>query len=540
VKTRGEDAASLDGLGAGLFEFATFAGGSAVAAALLVVLVERAGLHWSTPLIALPVAGISLAVEPVAGVATGGAFIAATGVALARHQQSVERGGPEARRARERVGAISRARGGLARRRAEARRTDGARLVLGVRRDHGLATVPIGIHQGVRGFVPGAPGSGKTVTLAAHASAYVRAGMAAIVVDPKGDEYLRETLVAEAERAGKQLVEWSPDGPTSYNPLGQGSPSEIADKALAAETYTEPHYLRQAQRYLGLMLRAMREAGEWPPSLSAVVRYFEPDRLENLTCGCDEELAAYIAGYVRDMSTRARGELTGTRDRLAVLAESELGRWTEPGKRELDLAAILAGRDLAYIRLDADRFPLASQMLGAALVVDLVTISAGLHGGRPSGLVVVDEFAALAAEQISRLLSRSRSAGISVLIGTQSFADLTVARPDDHTDSLRRQVLANVDYVVAHRQSEPEAAEILASMAGTEPAWSVTRHTRSQLGASRPADEGTRTRTREFVCHPDEFKGLGVGEAIVIEPISGREPTVAAIWMPPTAAGGSA
>jgi hypothetical protein len=340
-------------------------------------------------------------------------------------------------------------------------------------------------------------------------------------------------LERETSRAGVSYAAWTPDGPCSYNPLGRGTPSEIADKALAAERFTEPHYLRQAQRYLGLALKTMKAAGEWPASLSRIVHYFDADRLDYLTRRCEPALAEHVATYVSELPARARSELNGVRDRLAVLAESELGPWLEPrAGSELDLARILTGGDVAYIQLDADRFALASQMLGAAIVVDLVNVTAGLHGRRARGLVVIDEFAALAVEQVSRLLSRSRSAGLSVLIGTQSFADLTVARPNDQTDSLRRQVLSDVDYVVAHRQGEPEAAEILGAMAGTQPTWTVTRHTRTQLGASTPADEGTRKRSREFVRHPDEFKRLGVGEAIVIEPAAREDPSVVRIWPP--------
>lgn len=526
----------LDALGSGIWELALPLAGGVAAAGLLVGGVERVGLRWSSPLLALPASALAFPLWPAISAASGGVLLLAAGVAWGRHRQSIERGGPEAQRARERIGPLAMLRSARRRRSAKENRRLGGRLLLGLRRDRGLASVPLGVSQGVRGFVPGAPGSGKTVTLAAHTSAYVRSGMAAIVIDPKGDPYLREVLQAEAKRSGRALIEWSPDGPSSYNPLGRGTPTEIADKALAAEQYTEPHFLRQAQRYLGLMLQAMRAAGEWPASLASVVRYFEPDRLEYLARSCEGELGERVGAYVRDLPTRTRGELTGTRDRLAVLAESELGEWLLPGdaKGELDLAEILARRQLAYIRLDADRFPLASQMLGAALVVDLITVTASLQGSEPSGLVIVDEFAALAAEQVSRLLSRSRSAGLSVLIGTQSFADLTIARPGDQTDSLRRQVLADVDYVVAHRQSEPEAAEILAAMAGTQPTWTVTRHTREQLGVSAPADEGTRKRSREFVRHPDEFKRLGVGEAILIEPTSESEPSVVRIWKPPS------
>jgi hypothetical protein len=56
-------------------------------------------------------------------------------------------------------------------------------------------------------------------------------------------------------RTGVAFLEWTPDGPLPYNPYAHGSDTEIADKALAGELVTEPHYLRQAQRYLGHAVR---------------------------------------------------------------------------------------------------------------------------------------------------------------------------------------------------------------------------------------------------------------------------------------------
>ncbi|MGN6816057.1 MAG: hypothetical protein ACTHK3_08230 [Solirubrobacterales bacterium] len=67
--------------------------------------------------------------------------------------------------------------------------------------------------------------------------------------------------------------------------------------------------------------------------------------------------------------------------------------------------------------------------------------TADMQGRELRGLAVIDEFAALAAEHVHRLFGRARSAGLSVLLGTQSLADLRTARPDDPTDSLTEQVL---------------------------------------------------------------------------------------------------
>ena len=105
--------------------------------------------------------------------------------------------------------------------------------------------------------------------------------------------------------------------------MGRGTPTEIADKALAAEQFTEPHYLRQAQRYLGLMLAAMRAAGEWPASLDRVVHYFEADRLEYLARRCEGELGERVGAYVRDQLRRRRRQAPRTRQSATGIESSK-------------------------------------------------------------------------------------------------------------------------------------------------------------------------------------------------------------------------
>ena len=79
------------------------------------------------------------------------------------------------------------------------------------------------------------------------------------MIDPKGDDGMREQL---RRRGGARRTARSSSGPPTAIPSTtrsrSGSASEIADKALAGERFTEPHYLRQAQRYLGHAVRALQ------------------------------------------------------------------------------------------------------------------------------------------------------------------------------------------------------------------------------------------------------------------------------------------
>jgi conjugal transfer pilus assembly protein TraD len=92
------------------------------------------------------------------------------------------------------------------------------------------------------------------------------------------------------------------------------------------------------------------------------------------------------------------------------------------------------------------------------------------------------------------------------LLATQELADLRAAG-----DELLEQVLGNVETVLAHRQSVPDSAELVARIAGTTAVWSKTE----QLSHGFATGRATRTRGREYVIHPDAIKALASGTAAV-------------------------
>jgi conjugal transfer pilus assembly protein TraD len=160
-------------------------------------------------------------------------------------------------------------------------------------------------------------------------------------------------------------------------------------------------------------------------------------------------------------------------------------------------------RAVVYFKLDSDSRPLLSQMLGAAIVQDLQTTVAVLQDRPTPALVVIDEFSAVAAEQVVGLFGRARSAGFSLLLSTQELADL---RPPGR-ERLLEQVMGNLSVLIAHRQVVPASVELIGSLAGTRGAWRVSRHSDGRV---------TRTRTRERVLGADAIAGLDRGWAAVI------------------------
>ena len=218
-----------------------------------------------------------------------------------------------------------------------ARARDGARG-----RDPPFAAASAG---GAHTLVVGATGSGKTVTQTLIAVRAIEQGRGAIVIDPKGDAAMREALRRRRPRgrAGSSSSGRRP-GRRAYNPYARASETEIADRLLAGERFTEPHYLRQAQRYLGHAVRALRACGD--RGLAAGDR-------GDARPGCARAAAAPRArgaGARRSRLSRladaapARAISPGSRDRLAILAESDAGRWLQHSGAGAELRAARCAR----------------------------------------------------------------------------------------------------------------------------------------------------------------------------------------------------
>jgi len=470
-------------------------------------------LHWSwatVGLAAIVLVPVSVAGSPWTLLIAG---FSASVWGRRWHREDLDAGADLARLAARRLGPLDMLRTRLrlaALRRRATLRVDpwfsGGELTLGTDERFRRVSIPFDCDGGGRHtLIVGATGSGKTVTQTWIAVRSIGRGMGAIVIDPKGDGTMREEVRRAAHAAGRRFVEWAPTGASVYNPFARGSETEIADKVLAGERFTEPHYLRQAQRYLGHVVRALRTSGS-EVSLASIVHRLDPDQLELLARSLPEHDAQLTHAYVDSLTTRQRGDLAGVRDRLATVTESDVGAWLDPrtpSAARFDLLEAVRSRAVVYFSLESDSRPLLAQMIGAAIVQDLQTTVAALQGAPEPTLVVIDEFSAVAAEQVVRLFGRARSAGFSLLLGTQELSDLRLPG----RERLLEQIMGNLSVLIAHRQVVPASAELIASMAGTRGAWKVSRHSDGRT---------MRSRAREAVIDPDRVMDLDQGWCAVL------------------------
>ena len=503
----------LEELGSWLLGAAAELGGGLIIGLVAARMLTARQLHWSWAAVCVPPTALLWAGHGAWTFTLAVASVTATRAARRRHNEDVASGGDLARIAAGRRGPLSLLEGARGRAELHRRRLagpggwhTGREVVLAVEEPGRIISVPCpGEREGRHMLVVGATGSGKTVTQTWLVVRAIEQGAGAVVVDPKGDPQMRADLRRAADTAGRRFLEWTPDGPCVYNPYARGGETEIADKALAGERFTEPHYLRQAQRYLGHLVRALRRS-DVEVSLHGIVDNLDPDRLEVLARSLPEPQAGATHDYLDSLTARQRADLAGVRDRLAILAESDVGVWLDPqanDSAQFDLLQATEERAVVYFDLQSDSRPLLAQILGAAIVQDLQTTVAALQGRPVPTVVAIDEFSAVSAEHVVRLFGRARSAGVSLLLGTQELSDLRVPG----RERLLEQVMGNLSVLVAHRQVVPASAELIASLAGSRGAWRVASHSDGR---------STRTRTREAVLDADEVRNLGTGWAAVL------------------------
>jgi conjugal transfer pilus assembly protein TraD len=339
-----------------------------------------------------------------------------------------------------------------------------------------------------------------------------------VVIDLKGSRELEGELASAAATVGRRLRVWTPDGSERWNPLAHGNPTELKDKLISTERFSEPHYQRAAERYVQTALQVMSElAPSAEPSLSRLIELLEPRRLANEARRLPAERAAHIQDYVRSLGPDQLSAARGLASRLAVISESHTGRFLEPGPDAIDLRRALEGPDVVLFSLNASSYGPLSAQLGALAVQDLVSAAGARERSASRDLapatVAIDEFSGLGADHVMALISRGRSAGISVLLATQELADL-----DRVSRGFRQQVIGSTAVKIAHRQDGAESAWEVARLSGSEKTWERSwSQPEAGFGGGRSA--GPRVTSRlvdRFQVDPSVVQTLGTGEAVVI------------------------
>ncbi len=364
------------------------------------------------------------------------------------------------------------------------------------------------------GLILGASGAGKTTTLLAILTDHIRRGRPVIAIDMKGSPEFARVLADAAAAAGRRFRAWTPDGPNHWNPLQHGNATELKDKLIATERFTEPHYKRAAERYVQVALQVLEQAHPGrPPALEEVVGMMDPRRVPGMLRHVPRPFAQRVQDYLAGLTPDQLSAVRGLGTRLAIVSESHTGRYLSPGPDPIDLRAALGGEEVALFSLNSSTYGQLSAQIGALAIQDLIAAMGRRLGDpdREQAMIGIDEFSGLGEDHLLAVLARGRESGISVLLATQEMADL-----DRAGRGFRDQVIGVTALKVIHRQEVPGSARLIAEMVGTERVWERSYHIVNPLSGGNRGSRGTRREVERFVIHPNEIMSLATGQAVVI------------------------
>lgn len=340
----------------------------------------------------------------------------------------------------------------------------------------------------------GESGSGKTVTAERLVSLWARSGRKVIFADFKGsDPELAERVVAayKQERPDALCALW----PAQPLDIWRGSPTEIANRLLQVQDFSESFYEGVAETVVRLVMEAPDVDGAGPVRDS---RTF---------------LARLNVGFLR----RAyEGNTEKTDDVAAVTTDPRL--LTGVRLRYSGFFAALAGRlDHGFSFEDCDlavlSVPTLAQPKDAMAVARMVLLDFGSYCFTRKPLTgedvtfIVDEFSAVteAAPMVIDLAERVRQVGGQVVVSAQSYEGL--GREDSERRRMRDALVPGG--LIVHRLAEPEEViKAAGTVRGMEQSF--------QLDPTGSTGLGTVKMAHKLRIDPDEVRQARTGEAWIV------------------------
>jgi hypothetical protein len=434
----------------------------------------------------------------------------------------------------------ARAFGSLPRRRGRSRQLPADWIVLGTDAA-GARTWITERELASHGLILGASGAGKTTTLLTILTQLIERGRPVVAIDMKGSPSFARALEHAAAAAGRPFRLWTPDGPNHWNPLEHGNATELKDKLIGAERFTEPHYKRAAERYVLNALQVLEQLHpNRAPTLGVVVELMDPRRLAASLRSVPGPLGERVRDYLASLTHDQLSGIRGLQTRLAIITESHTGKYllatgggaVATGGGAVDVRQALRGPEVVLFSLNSNTYGELAAQLGTLAVQDVICASGDRLQERALGrqqdlaVVAIDESAVLGSQLIT-LFARGREAGVATLSVTQEMVDY-----DRIAHGLRDQVLGNTEIKLAHRQEVPRSAQTIAEIAGTEKAWEETERIGGSLLTGYPVTRGTRREVERFVIHPNEIKTLPPGNAVLIAKARGGRAKVVRVASP--------
>jgi len=421
-------------------------------------------------------------------------------------------------------------------------REKGRTIPLGNTTDRNLPFALTEDELGMHVVLFGATGSGKSETLKALVGNLLDLGWSGIVLDLKEDTKPGGLRDFCADYATYHTVPFQelrlsdPDPDFWFNPFRGMGPDEARDTLLTLAPSDDFFWGALSSKLLGQGVSLLYDAHTVNPEQFA---YPNPEALATLfakgaampAASRDMRGAVAMSGLNRrddvDYSTlknptqKEAENAPGFAAKIETIYQTSAGRVilrpagdNERYRAELDITH----QGITYIGLDTMGKPDLSKMISSA-VLQRISVEAakrttgqGASAAKPMFLVI-DEASVVDRRIIQALLSKARSAKVTMVLATQGPLDWEV-----NQDTGKGQGAAgfgalaqNLNVAIIMRQNDPGSAEICAELIGKHTVYEQSMTTvDNELGG-----RGSVRQTEDYWVKPHKLTEMQIGEAVV-------------------------
>ena len=407
------------------------------------------------------------------------------------------------------------------------------KMRLDKKRNHGQAHVQDGTligHVGKRAvyipdnakhvFICGTTGSGKTVVISNFIYRIILKGYPSVILDGKGDIGEGSILdivtklnnQSENKRKIYVINLSDPSSSDKYNPFQGASPTVAKDMIINMTDWSEVHYKSNAERYIQRILQMLEKANV-KLSFKKIIKCFP---IENFNALSADLLKRELITKEQHVDNIQLGETSGktaqnSMARFSTIAESEIGDiFTDDG---IDISQALHENALIVFILNPLTYPELSPAFGRLVLIDAKKAIGNLFKSDiEKSFFLMDEINVYASPVLTDLVNKSRSAGVTCVLSTQSLSDLDYACGEAY----KEQIIENCNNYIVMRQNSGVNAENWANILGTRATMDVTYQLQQKGLDTSETGFGSARRVREFLFHPDDIKTLQTGKGIFL------------------------
>ena len=367
-------------------------------------------------------------------------------------------------------------------------------------------------------FICGTTGSGKTVALSNFIKNAIEGDFPALIIDGKGDTgegSILEIINILNKKKGKKVYVINlsePEKSDKYNPFKGSSPTIAKDMLINMTDWSEEHYKANAERYIQRIIQLL-ERGNINLSFKTIMACIPVDNFLKLSTKLLAKEIITKAEHIENVEiSGTSGKVAqGSTARFSTIAESEIGDiFTKTG---IDIVTALQENAIILFILNPLVYPELSPAFGRLILIDAKkAIGKLFHSDIRKTFFIMDEINTYATTGLTDVVNKSRSAGVTCVLATQSLSDLDFSCGEAY----KGQIIENCNNYLVMRQNSGVNAEHWANILGTRATIDVTYQLQQRGLETSETGFGSARRVREFLYHPDDIKTLKTGKGIYL------------------------